>query len=130
VLQEAYTKAFVAWHKFRGDSSFRTWLFRIVHNAAIDEVRKQKNVVSIDEHIAEPETTPVDVAAHLDIDRALAQLPMAQRTAVVLVDGEGFDYATAAEILGVPLGTVASRVHQARTTLRRLLQSSVEEGRS
>jgi RNA polymerase sigma-70 factor (ECF subfamily) len=130
VLQEAYTKAFVAWQTFRGDSSFRTWLYRIVHNAAIDEVRKQKKVIPIDDLLDGAHAPSVDVAQRLDVDQALAGLPVAQRIAVLLIDGEGFDYATAAEILDVPVGTVASRVHQARTSLRRLLKSSVEEGRS
>ena len=59
------------------------------------------------------------------VRRALADLPVDQRVTVVLVDGEGFDHRDAAEILGVAPGTVASRLHRARATLRRILGEEV-----
>ena len=65
------------------------------------------------------------VGAAETVRSALAALPVSQRVTVVLVDGEGFDHREAAEILGVAPGTIASRLHRARITLRRVLGDEV-----
>jgi RNA polymerase sigma-70 factor (ECF subfamily) len=124
-LQEAYLNAFKGLAKFRPGSDFGPWLYRITYNACIDELRRRKrHPVTFDE----PEDTESSrpgpeqvVSTNEAVRQALADLPIDQRVTVVLVDGEGFDHNQAAEILGIAPGTVASRLHRARTKLRRLL---------
>ena len=124
VLQEAYVKAFRSLDRFRGDASLGTWLYRITYNACLDELRRGRPVVPLEEaspHAAVSSDPAGTAVARRDLAAALAQLPADQRAAVVLVDAEGMDYAEAAEVLGIPKGTVASRLHRAHATLRRLL---------
>jgi RNA polymerase sigma-70 factor (ECF subfamily) len=129
VLQDAYLKAFRAIGDFRGTARFTTWIYRIVHNAAIDHMRAQARSAASEEPLlaASMSGHSDDVVRRIAIDQALAALPEAQRAAVLLVDGEGFDYRSAGEVLGVPEGTVASRVHAARAALRRSLSDLKEE---
>ncbi len=124
-LQEAYLKAYRGLHRFKPGSDFGTWLYRITYNACIDELRKRKRSPGattdpIDPISARPGPERV-VTAEETVREALATLPVSQRVAVVLVDGEGFDHREAAEILGVAPGTVASRLHRARAAVRRAL---------
>lgn len=129
VLQEAYLKAFRGIDRFQGTARFSTWIYRIVHNVAVDHLRTQARTLPMPEplHGATAREHADDVVRRITIDQALSQLPEAQRAAVVLVDGEGFDYRSAAEVLGVPEGTVASRVHAARAALRRSLSDVKED---
>ena len=126
VLQEAYVRAFRALPKFKGTSSLATWLYRITYNACIDDLRRrpEQPALSDDRLAAEPSSLPdpseVATSRH-DLAAALATLPVDQRAAVLLVDAYGFDYAEAAEVLGVRSGTIASRLNRARTALRRVL---------
>lgn len=129
-LQEAYVKAFRALPRFRGHSQLVTWLHRIVFNACLDELRRTDDeVVPLDDA---PETL-AGTADHADVvagrerlEQALAALAPHDRAAVMLVDAQGFDYRTAAEVLGIPAGTVASRLNRARAALRRALGESAK----
>jgi RNA polymerase sigma-70 factor (ECF subfamily) len=122
-LQEAYVKAYRALPRFRGESSVGTWLYRIVHNACIDLLRRQRE--------EEPlfDGAPVDVvpaldgtvATSLDVGEALATMSLDHRSVLVLVDALGFDYGDAAEVLNVPVGTIRSRLARARRAMRRQL---------
>ena len=119
-MQEAYVKAFRSLPKFKGDARLGTWLFRITYNACIDELRRGR--AAEDTTIADRHMAPDDVAVErADLAVALAELPTDQRAAVMLVDAYGYDYAEAAEILGVREGTVGSRLTRARAALRRSL---------
>ena len=128
-MQEAYLRAYRNLHRFRRDAELGSWLYRIVHNACIDELRRMgRRPPPVDTSEAgwdgpsgapDPERTVVATDRAL---RALAALPDDQRTTVLLVDGEGFDNLAAADILDVAPGTVASRLSRARTTMRRLLE--------
>ncbi|HET7137404.1 MAG TPA: sigma-70 family RNA polymerase sigma factor [Gaiellaceae bacterium] len=128
-LQEAYVNAFRALPGFRGDAELATWLYRIAYNACIDELRRTRIVVPLDSvrERADP-SQPADerVAARGDLGAALAALPPEDRATVLLVDAQGFDYRSAAEILAVPDGTVASRLNRARAALRRHLDDRLE----
>jgi len=134
-LQEAYLKAFRSLHHFEGRSGFRSWLHRIVYNACIDLLRRRRgggHDIALEEaaEIPDPMPDPGEVAAHrLDLAAALASLPPEMRAAVLLVDAEGMDYRTTADVLGIPIGTVRSRLNRARVLLRRAL-SEDERGRS
>ncbi len=136
-LQDAYLKAFQSLSDYRGRGEPVAWLYRIVYNTCIDRLRREKHSLPLDPaDLAEaadvsgtmwtrgsaPERDPSEVVvSRLTLSEALDGLPPEQRAAVLLVDAQGFDQATAAEILGVPAGTVASRLHYARRSLRRVL---------
>jgi RNA polymerase sigma-70 factor (ECF subfamily) len=123
-LQEAYLNAYRALPGFRGDASLRTWLYRIVYNACLDELRRSRSVVAIDSVRTLPART-ADPAESLSVRESLAAaldgLPPEDRAAVLFVDGAGFDYRGAAEVLGIPEGTVGSRLNRARADLRNAL---------
>ncbi|MEO6714068.1 MAG: sigma-70 family RNA polymerase sigma factor [Mycobacteriales bacterium] len=126
VLQDVYLRAYRALPSFRGEAAPGTWLYRIAYNVCIDELRRRQRQprIPLDEMYDEPHdgVDPGDEAAMRgDVAIALEALPMDQRAAVLLVDVHGFDYARAGEILGVPAGTVGSRVSRARATLRESL---------
>jgi RNA polymerase sigma-70 factor (ECF subfamily) len=138
VLQEAYVKAYRSVRTFRGDSSVRTWLYRITYNACLDDIRRRSRSRSrvtdmsagTEADLLAPGPDPGDRAVlRSGLAAALGALPPDQRAAVLLVDAEGFDYAAAGKVLGVAEGTVASRVSRARATLRGALRDSGEEDR-
>jgi RNA polymerase sigma-70 factor, ECF subfamily len=128
-LQEAYLHAFRALPRFRGDSALGTWLYRIAYNACLDELKRVRNVVPL-ESVSERSDPRPDasetVPLRRDLAAALASLSPYDRAAVLLVDAQGFDYGSAAQILGVPEGTVASRLNRARRILRRYLDDNVQ----
>lgn len=136
-VQEASIKAHRAMHRFE-DGNFRSWLLRIVANTCYDHLRrtKRRQTVSLDElvesagyeygavdPIAEenPEQTVMQQETMQSILGAINDLPSWHRTVVMLVDVQGYDYAEAAEMLRLPLGTVKSRLSRARAALRDLL---------
>jgi len=128
VMQEAYVQAFRSLARFRRDAELGSWLYRIVYNACIDELRRgARRPVPVDpgasasDH-ATPRAGPERIVSAADaVTRALAALPDDQRVTVVLVDGEGVDNITAARLLGVAPGTIASRLSRARAAMRRAL---------
>lgn len=132
VMQDAYIRAFRALGTFRRDAHLGSWLYRIVYNACIDELRRSKRRPDpVD--TAEPAWDRASDAAGPDrrviaadtTRRALAALPDDQRVTVVMVDGEGLDNQTAAKLLDVAPGTVASRLSRARATMRQHLGGDV-----
>ena len=130
-LQEAYVKAFRALPRFRGQSQLGTWLHRIVYNACLDELERFRRTATVPldgatEAVAHASDHADLVAGRQRLEQALAALAPHDRAVVVLVDGQGFDYADAAEVLGVPAGTVASRLNRARAVLRDALGESVK----
>jgi RNA polymerase sigma-70 factor (ECF subfamily) len=112
--------------RFDGRAAFTTWLHRIATNAALDELRRRKRRVVTTvprDDLADRAASTVEhrVAAKLDIDAALAQVPEDFRVAVVLRDLCDLDYPEIAEVLGVPAGTVKSRISRGRQALAALL---------
>jgi len=137
-VQEAFFSAYRNLAAFRGDS-FRAWLTRIAVNAATDVTRRRQRKPADPYPEREGETwePPADGAADPEreairraqgraLSAALAQLTEGQRAAIVLYDVEGFDYPAIAEITGVSLGTVKSRIHRGRLALREALGASLE----
>jgi RNA polymerase sigma-70 factor (ECF subfamily) len=125
VLQEVYVKAYRGLPRFKGDSALGTWLYRITYNACLDDLRRRPAVAAVPYEpdaaaaVVDPGIGPADVAAlRHDLAVALDRLPPDQRAAVMLVDAYGLDYADAAGVLGVRVGTVASRLSRARAALR------------
>jgi RNA polymerase sigma-70 factor, ECF subfamily len=126
VLQTAYLKAMRAIGGFRGEAAIATWFYRIVYNACVDEIGRERRTALVPlEEAADVADGSPDPAGQLDRRAALAAafsgLSLEQRAAVVLVDQEGYDYGSAADILGVPVGTLGSRLAHARATLRAAL---------
>jgi RNA polymerase sigma-70 factor (ECF subfamily) len=126
-LQDALISAYRAAGSFRGESAVTTWLHRIVVNACLDRLRRRSaRPTSPIGELDPPGRTDEPAAAELRIDvaRALAELPEGQRLALVLVDMQGMPVAEAAQILGVPEGTVKSRCARGRAALAPLLRGS------
>ena len=136
VAQETFIRAHRALGRFRGESSFKTWLYMIATNAArtaldrrgrrerlvdqsLDDDTQTLSAGSVPSGQPDAETTLVTRDA---IDRALATLSDDLRVAVVLRDVEGLDYKDIAQVTGAPIGTVESRIFRARQRLRTLLQ--------
>jgi RNA polymerase sigma-70 factor, ECF subfamily len=128
-LQEAMISAFRRAAEFRGDAAVTTWLYRIVVNACLDQLRRRaaRPTVPADDEAAldalgqrQSGPAPDPAAASdtaLDVEAALQLLPAGQRAALVLVDMLGYSVATAAEVLGVSPGTVKSRCARGRARL-------------
>jgi RNA polymerase sigma-70 factor (ECF subfamily) len=123
-LQDAYLRAFAAFPRFRREADPGTWLYRIVYNACIDELRRTDSPSSRlrpDAVAGDDDDEDEDEDEDAATVRALAALPVDQRVTVVLVDGEGFDSVAAARILGVRTATVASRLSRARASMHEAL---------
>jgi RNA polymerase sigma-70 factor, ECF subfamily len=136
-VQEALIKAYRAMPRFQ-DGNFRSWLLRIVTNTCYDHLRRQKrrSALSLDEtvewaaldmpgHLLAAAQNPETVALQQEQLRLLLQaidnLPAWHRNVVILIDVHGYDYNEAADHLGLPLGTVKSRLSRARSALRDVL---------
>jgi len=125
-LGVAYVQAHTSLERLRPGSDVGTWLFRITYNACIDELRRRRAAHARDRsETADRSPAPDRASASETVRGALERLPTDQRVTVVLVDGEGFDHRAVAEILGVAPSKVATRLHRARATLRRILGEEV-----
>ncbi len=126
-LQDALLSAHRAAGGFRGDAAVTTWLHRIVVNACLDRLRRRaaRPTVPLPEndhtHPADPSDPLGRRELALEIERALSTLPVEQRTAIVLVDVQGYPVEEAARILEIPVGTVKSRCARGRAKLVPLL---------
>jgi RNA polymerase sigma-70 factor (ECF subfamily) len=138
VTQEAFFRAWRQMGSFRG-GSLRSWLARIAVNAAIDlqRARKRRPVQPYPEleddswqppagEDADPEATVTQAERIYALSEALGRITPDQRAAIVLFDVEGFDYGEIAQMTGVSLGTVKSRIHRGRLALRDLLADRME----
>jgi RNA polymerase sigma-70 factor (ECF subfamily) len=135
VVQDAFLHAYQALDNFKGDARFFTWLYRIAVNTAISFKRKRKTVLNIHAGPAgqggiEPADPSVrnqpghaleQAEQEQRVRRALSQISPEHRAVLVLKDMEGQKYEQMAETLGVPVGTIRSRLHRARLELRELL---------
>ncbi|WP_354641565.1 RNA polymerase sigma factor SigM [Kitasatospora camelliae] len=142
-LQDALVSAFRAAAGFEGRSAVTTWLHRIVVNACIDRARRNstRRARSLDEDPGQEaallgalgsaeaaDALVVRAELRREVTEALAALPVDQRAALVLVDMQGYSVAEAAELLGVPVGTVKSRCARGRARLLPLVRHLRTEG--
>jgi RNA polymerase sigma-70 factor (ECF subfamily) len=112
--------------RFDGRSTFGTWAYRVATNACLDELRRRTRRPRPDPdaftHVVAAGSEPGEsVSARIDVDAALATLPLEFRTAVVLRDLCALDYAEIAEVLDIPPGTVRSRIARGRAQLATFL---------
>lgn len=138
VVQDAFVQAFLKLPTFQRTSAFYTWLYRIAFNLAVSQRRKRRPELSVEETREyggdEPVANHSDVSAHVEreegvaqIRAALARLSDEHRAILVLRELEGCDYETIAGMLDLPVGTVRSRLHRARSQLREILKEDLQE---
>jgi RNA polymerase sigma-70 factor (ECF subfamily) len=147
LVQEAYLRAYRGFGGFTPGTNLKAWLYRILTNTFINNYRKkQRQPVTILEeeipdwylydHLADGSSGGETASAEAqvlermpdeDVQAALDALPEAFRMAVWLADVEGFAYKEIAEILGIPIGTVMSRLHRGRKSLEKMLWDKVRE---
>ena len=146
VSQEVFFAVYRKIHRFRGESSLKTWIYRIAINRASNRCRwwnrlRRRGTVSLDEHLSKddsrtfseslesaastPEEAYLIEEKRLEIERTLRRLPIQQRVVVVMRDVEGMSYEEIAELLHVSLGTVKSRIARGREELKRRLNGTL-----
>ncbi|CAN7256714.1 RNA polymerase sigma factor SigM [Knoellia sp. LjRoot47] len=125
-VQDGFVNAFRRAASYRGDAAVSTWLHRIVVNACLDRLRRERDVLRRAGDVADLDVVDAhdrhgEAETGLDVRAALARLPEHQRLALVLVDMHGMPVADAAEVLEVAVGTVKSRCARGREALAALL---------
>ena len=125
LVQDSLERALHRSHLWRRGSNLRTWLFTIMHNLYVNQVRRQINApqwvaLSDSDNIADQATADSEVLLR-DMQRALNTLPADQREIISLVTLEGLRYHEVARIMDIPEGTVMSRLSRARKRLRNYL---------
>ncbi len=141
LLQETYLKAFKYYKRYTEGTNFKAWLFKIMKNTFINSYRRKKAQPSkvdfdeiqegledsfggeLGEGMADPESELMAVEMDHEVGEALRSLPHDYKVVVLLADLEGYAYKEIAEILGVPVGTVMSRLYRGRRMLERALLS-------
>ena len=149
LTQEAYLRAYRSFGTYNRQLPFESWFFRILSNLFIDLMRRKpkQKPLSLDQPVgddegddnlllqiaddnANPERNLMDTVMDERLQVALATLPEAFRTAVMLCDVEGKSYEEIAQAMGSSIGTVRSRIHRGRTMLRRLMNSPIKSAKS
>ena len=142
LVQDTYVRALRYQHSFETGTNMKAWLFAIMRNLFWDRFKSvHKDDVSLDD-VGDfplydklkdsrqiPESEVLDRLAASEVVNAIEQLPPLHREVVLLVDVEGFSYKDAAQVLGIPIGTVMSRLHRARQQLQKTLYDyAIESG--
>ena len=125
-VQEAVARSLAARRIPTEPRAYRAWMFRIVRNAAIDELRRNRRETDVEAIDAAVDLWRFDDAqiAKLTVERGLTGLAPAHREIIALIDIAGFSYAEAADILAAPIGTVMSRISRARLALLAAVETS------
>lgn len=137
IAQETFARAYKAIGRFRGDSKFSSWLYRIATNRALTHLKRKKR---------RPQTVDIDLGAHIEADAltsdnrddpgqrvlddefrramrdAVSKLPVQYRTVITLFYLEERSYKEVAETLGIPMGTLKTHLHRGRAMLREVLK--------
>jgi RNA polymerase sigma-70 factor, ECF subfamily len=135
VVQDAFISAYQSLASFKGDAEFFTWLYRIAFNTAVSLRRRKRATISLEtgrdgDAVIDPQDPSSEAHPGAALERsedettlqtALNRLSGEHRIVLVLKDIEGMKYEQIAEVVGVPIGTVRSRIHRARLELRELL---------
>jgi RNA polymerase sigma-70 factor (ECF subfamily) len=125
LVQESAARALAARRVPADAPAYRAWMFRIVRNAALDELRRT-SVRSAPLALPEVDLWRFDDShiAKITVEQGLAALEVSQREIIALIDIAGFTYAEASDILHIPIGTVMSRISRARTALLAAIEAS------
>ncbi len=131
LVQETFLRAWRSLHTYRPGTNPKAWLFRILHNARIDRYRASTRAVqTVDEMEGQdpafvvtetPESSVMAGVMDAEVRQALMNLPEMFRACLILADLEGFSYQEIADILGIPRGTVMSRLFRGRRAMRKAL---------
>lgn len=129
--QEAFIRAWKHLPKYQPRSPFRNWLYRIATNAALDTLRRDKETVILDDRYPSPKSNPEAALEKSELNdrirQAILALPPSSRAVLVLREYEEMSYREIADTMGIPLGTVMSRLNYARKILRQSLATCLEE---
>lgn len=126
VTQEAFLLAFRSLRRFRGRSKFSTWLYRITRNCAVDAIRGRERRRRLERATTERPPVP-DASLRAAVGAAIDGLPPDLREAFVVIEVFGLPYGEAGTVLGVPPGTLKSRMHRARRLLMRALEEDAAD---
>lgn len=130
LVQDTLERACNKLHLWRRGSDLRAWLFTIMHNVFINQVRARRAApdLPLDDEIAElpGHSAPADRIQIRDLDAALARLPDEQREVLLLIALEQLSYEETAKSLGIPIGTVMSRLSRGRERLRIIMNGAPE----
>ena len=132
LVQSCLTRAVAKQHLWQPGTDLRAWLFTILHNQHVNDVRRSVREgvnVAVEEMapVLTIQSNAIDVLQLRDLEAAIAKLPQEQRQVILLVGLEGMRYEEVALILGVPVGTVRSRLSRGRDQLRRLMDMGNDE---
>lgn len=134
LTQDTFMRAYQSLDRWQPDALFRTWLFRIARNAAVDRFRRDKVVefvdldedVDVPDHAAGPEAVLETAQRFRILEEALERLPAEYREIILLREIEGMSYDELAQVLGLQAGTVKSRLSRARAALLDMVQRRLE----
>ena len=123
LVQDTLERAWAKLHLYRRGTDLRAWLFTVMHNVHVNRVRAARITDPLDEEMPElAQRAPQgDALMVRDLDRAITRLPAEQRAVLLLVTLEEMSYEQVAGTLGIPIGTVMSRLSRARDKLRALM---------
>ena len=135
LVQSCLTRAVAKQHLWQPGTDLRAWLFTILHNQHVNEVRRsvrEGTVVDLEDAapVLTVQANAYDVLQLRDLRIAMDKLPLEQREAILLVGLEGLSYDEAASVLGVPIGTIRSRLSRGRDRLRELMGIDEPERRT
>lgn len=129
LVQDCLERAISRWHQRRTDGNVRSWMFAILHNLAINALRQRARqgrhvpIEDASESALAGAAVQEDAVSRRDIAAALDALPEDQRTVLLLISVEDLSYAEAANVLGIPIGTVMSRLSRAREKLLTIMDA-------
>jgi RNA polymerase sigma-70 factor (ECF subfamily) len=123
LVQDTLERAWAKLHLYRRGTDLRAWLFTVMHNVHVNRVRATRVNDPLEEEMPElaQRGTQPDALLVRDLDRAIARLPADQRAVLLLVTLEEMSYEEVARTLGIPIGTVMSRLSRAREKLRAMM---------
>lgn len=123
LVQDTLERAWTKLHLYRRGTDLRAWLFTVMHNVHVNRVRATRPVDPLEDEMPElaQRGTQADALLVRDLDRAIARLPADQRAVLLLVTLEEMSYEEVARTLGIPIGTVMSRLSRAREKLRAMM---------
>ena len=123
LVQDTLERAWAKLHLYRRGTDLRAWLFTVMHNVHVNRIRATRSTDPLGDEMPElaQRATQADALLVRDLDRAIARLPADQRAVLLLVTLEEMSYEEVARTLGIPIGTVMSRLSRAREKLRLLM---------
>ena len=123
LVQDTLERAWAKLHLYRRGTDLRAWLFTVMHNVHVNKVRAARATDPLEEEMPElaQRAAQGDTLLMRDLDRAIARLPAEQRAVLLLVTLEEMSYEQVARTLGIPIGTVMSRLSRAREKLRAMM---------